>query len=323
MAIEMLSRDVRSAGYLGCMGMVSEKQVTVSADLEALAKKTGASSTLLESLVKVTGADNSLDTDQLIEHYNDVNDPDNSSSWPVALEGYGLKKTDVWPKTDVLVLKGAEPCPGGRVTQVNGAAAAGGTAQIKIEDAEACGLQQNDIVVLANCSNTDIFAITNNPSSGSDKSTLAHGAGINISPKLAGAYDTDSYIYRYRTEIFYVGPGSNGEPSLFLKRLASTASSTPLETLELARGIEDLQILLGEDSDKTPDQVANRYVSTVEKMDRVVSMKINLLARSEADVMGNIDQSYFFTLEKGDPDNEKARLRLPFQATVALRNRVK
>lgn len=81
------------------------------------------------------------------------------------------------------------------------------------------------------------------------------------------------------------------------------------DTDGVVEGIEDMQILYGEDTDPSPDGTPNYYVpaNTVVDMSKVVSVRINLTAR---------------TLENNLTSTGDGRLRRNFTSTIAIRNRL-
>ncbi|MCD2449273.1 PilW family protein [Methylicorpusculum oleiharenae] len=98
------------------------------------------------------------------------------------------------------------------------------------------------------------------------------------------------------------------------------------ENNELIEGIENMQILYGEDTDA--DGVPNYYVdaATIANMSQVISIRISLLARTIEDNLAAQPVPYSFNgtdVEPGDgthPDDR--RLRRVFTSTIALRNRL-
>lgn len=89
----------------------------------------------------------------------------------------------------------------------------------------------------------------------------------------------------------------------------------------LARGVEEMRILLGEDLDG--DQVPNRYVLADAPgldIERVVSVRIDLLVRSREDHVTN-DAPVFHHEWNKNTDRDR-HLRHEFSVTVALRNRL-
>ena len=83
--------------------------------------------------------------------------------------------------------------------------------------------------------------------------------------------------------------------------------------------IEQMQVYFGEDT--SGDGVANRMMAPDDvelDMDRVVSLRLNLLVRSGNDRQAMGTQTYFFDDERWEA--EDTRLRRQYSITVALRN---
>ena len=100
-------------------------------------------------------------------------------------------------------------------------------------------------------------------------------------------------------------------------------NTTP-EAIPIARGVESLQFLYGEDTQG--DEFADIYrasAADVTDFNRVVSIRIGLLIKSEIDFLTDSPVAVNFL---GDNFNTGAgadrRLRLQFFTTVGLRNRV-
>ena len=305
--MEFLSRDFRNAAFMGC-------------------STGGLSSNFINNVNPAKYADGAVkqaitifDGDQAILGFDNVTAIASGST----LDGFGLaigtSAGNVISGTDIIVLQGAKPCSGGKV--VSGGT---GTANIKIADAAACGLTQESIVIVSNCTTSEAFGITNNPlsSGASDKDTLSHAANLNVNVKLTGTYDDDSYIYKPSSTLFYIGNGASGEPSLFMKTLENeTAATGAYGTHELAEGIEDMQFLYGEDTDD--DGAVNRYVAAGTAsldMNRVIAIRTRLLTRTQ-DNLTQTNQTYNFNGVSITATD--SRMRVPFETTNAIRNRIK
>ena len=93
-------------------------------------------------------------------------------------------------------------------------------------------------------------------------------------------------------------------------------------------GIENIQVLFGEDTDADDegtngDGTANRYVYSDASgldMDRVVSLRIFLLARSLNDNLTTEPSPYYFVDPVAITPTDK-RLRKVFTTTITLRNK--
>ena len=85
--------------------------------------------------------------------------------------------------------------------------------------------------------------------------------------------------------------------------------------------MESIQLLFGEDTDASPDGIANRYVTAADVTFwvNVVSVRIELLMQSERTDL--VDGGQTLTFNGATFTATDGRLRYPFVATVSLRNR--
>ena len=188
-------------------------------------------------------------------------------------------------------------------------------------------LEEGDALLISDCETADIFQLTR--IGGSTPSlTLEHSTGMNTTDELSKAYTSGSRLYPARQITFCIAPGADPEqPSL--RRLTNPASGQTCTTHgdELVEGIENMQVLFGEDTDANDDGTnsdgtANRYLSFGADdldMDRVVSVRIFLLARSLNDNLTTESSPYFF-YDQGHAPGDK-RLRKAFTTTITLRNK--
>lgn len=185
------------------------------------------------------------------------------------------------------------------------------------------GLQQDQIVFVSDCGNADIFQISNaNPNT---SGTVVHNTG-NGSPGnynatnpgcpgggnahcLSKVYGADASLFNVQQTTYTIGPGSEGQPALFRNGQ------------EFIDGIENLQVLYGEDIDGSG--VANYYVPAdqVVDMGRVISVRFSVVTRSYDDnLTGGMAQNYIVLGANAvAPDN---RLRQVYTSTVTIRNRL-
>ena len=184
------------------------------------------------------------------------------------------------------------------------------------------GLEQDDIVFVADCSAGDIFQITN--ADPNTSGVVVHNTGngdpgnYNASnPGCPGAnahclskvYGSDAAMMVTVETSYAIAMGSEGQPALFRNGL------------EFLDGIENLQILYGEDIDASG--IANYYVPAdqVADMANVISIRFAVVVRSYDDnLTGGLTQNYnLFGTTVAAPDN---RLRQVYTSTVAVRNRL-
>ena len=279
-AMEFLSRDVRMAGFWGCAQF---------ADINDLLDDTNPQ---YVSLLTINGVANA-----------GVAGTDGAGGTPDSLTLTGAFNT------------GLQVLPNGL----------GGYGPLSSSDLTVNGnngLNQGDIVLISDCSQGDIFQITNaNPSNGN----VVHNTGaatvpgnLNKDPGCSGGnahclskiYQGDASIYRMRRLIYSIAPGASGEPALF--RNDGTSN------LELVDGIQNMQVLYGEDNNT--DGNANYYVpaGSVVKMENVVSIRITLLVRSYLDNVTTAAQSLQYAGAMFNaPDR---RLYQVYTTTIDIRN---
>ena len=192
-------------------------------------------------------------------------------------------------------------------------------------------LEKDDALLINDCETADIFQLTSDPS-GSPSPPLEHeidGNNANTSAELSKAYAAGSRLYPVRQTTYCIAPGADPEqPSL--RRLTNPASGKTCKDDgdELVEGIENMQVLFGEDTDADDegtngDGTANRYVPAGASgltMNRVVSVRIFLLARSLNDNLTTEPSPYYFVESDAITPTDK-RLRKVFTTTITLRNK--
>ena len=246
---------------------------------------------------------------------NVVNNLDTAGAGFVDYTAGGVVGTDGGSGPDSLVLRGGFDL-GLAVEPPYGPQA---SANIKVPSNS---LSQGDIVFASDCTAGDIFQITNaNPDSG----VLVHNTGATVSPGnynvsnpgcpgtnahcLSKVYGGDTKIMLPQEITYNVGIGAEGQPALFRNGE------------EYLDGIEDLQLLYGEDT--SGSGVAAYYVpaNQVTDMENVISIRLAVVARSYDDnLTGGIKQNYTVL-----GDNRTAadnRLRQVYTTTVTVRNRL-
>ncbi|HHH35268.1 MAG TPA: prepilin-type N-terminal cleavage/methylation domain-containing protein [Gammaproteobacteria bacterium] len=174
----------------------------------------------------------------------------------------------------------------------------------------------NDILMISDCTNADIFAATN-VANGLATTTIAHAAATNTDVNLSKAYRSDAVVMSFVKSAYYVGTNAAGVPALFRKRMVGAN----VQTEELVEGVENLQILYGEDTDG--DNIANRYANAdnVADFSNVVSVRFAMLVRTPEEVSTELDTKTYTLLDTVVDPVDDRRLRRIFSITVNLRNR--
>ena len=181
--------------------------------------------------------------------------------------------------------------------------------------------------LISDCDTGDIFQVT-----GISGTSLAHAAGTNTntSANLSKTYASSSRVYQARQVTFCIAAGADtSQPSL--RRLTNPTSGQTCASNgdELVEGVENMQILYGEDTDADSegangDGTANRYVAidTADlDVDRIVSVRLSVLARSLSNNLTTTPSPYTFNGTVVAPGATDKYLRKVFTTTITLRNK--
>jgi type IV pilus assembly protein PilW len=263
-ALELLSNDIRLAGYSGC------------ANLNSITPTVTANPPII-----------TLTATSALSGYNA-----SGSSWDPALSSTlsGLSKPPL---------------------------AGTGASGIPIMYPNACGISTGNALMVSDCTAAHIFRAT---SVSSDEST--HTQTIAPSNTLGNTYQSDAEIFIFTSRTYYIANGAGGQPALWrLDNNTATGGDNPVELVE---GVENMQILYGEDTDN--DRVPNRYftVNSVGNLADVVAVRLSLLTRTLDDSLLQLAQTYSYNGvtcpgSAGCPTDR--RLRHVFTTTINVRNR--
>ncbi len=318
-AAEYLGKDVRMVGYFGCVNakkMAFHNNVcggVVTCNSGGAGKdKFNAN---VEDIVTFDGSDSLVGFDNVV----DIDDAANQLLKDLGMV-VGTNDGDIASGTDVIFVKSAGTCDGGNVvfTGLGQTYRYKDTANVKIEDATSCKLEQGSLVMLSDCATVDLFAISSTPTGGAGQDTLTHGSNFNIEPRLQGAYGPGSEIYALNAKVIYIGTNTVGNRALYINSF-NTSSST-MSKAELVEGVTDMQVLYGEDTDG--DGSPNYYATAVNVTDMadVVALRVSYLVTSLDDNVTDNPQRYTFNGVTVTPTDN--RLRRVFTSTYALRNRL-
>lgn len=184
-------------------------------------------------------------------------------------------------------------------------------------------IETSDMIVVSDCETADIVQVTNADPNGTGELAHITGSGApgnsNIAnPGCSGGgsaqclskiYGGNASVFKVQQITYTIGNGAAGQPALFRNGQ------------ELVDGIEDFQVLYGEDTDSSG--YVNRYVSfgDVSDMANVISIRYALVVRSYSDNITTSPQSY--TVLGTNTDATDNRLRQVFTATTSIRNRLR
>jgi len=341
-ALDSLQRDIRLAGYYGCLRDVTRIEndlknpdnfgtdfKTAIQGFDYTATATGPSSTYTASSANP----------------NPVGVP--LANWTPALP-LGLKDK-VLPGTDVVVVRYLGGTP--MALTVNESGKYNTDGQVFVADTQAVNeYVEGDIVVISDCTQATIFQITglDSPTSGGGNTwrNLNHatagtpgndctvwGSGnhqtvSDTPPCKKQEYNQGGDIGKAITAAYYVGRAASGSgPALFRAVVNRTGG---LDHQEIVEGVENIQIMYGLDTNTTFDGFANQYVqaTSTTAWDKVVSVRIGVLMRTTGNVDPVADTGTYIlaasTPAAGvtiDPVDDKRRRRV-FTTTIQLRNRL-
>ena len=266
-AFQILSRDIRMAGYMGCVG---------------------------EGTVPVNTLNNSAaylwNFGQPIQGFEAA-----GSGWTPALP---TEITSPLGGHDILIIRGVDG-PGTRVLSHPGGTPPG-SADLKLTAGS--GLQIGDIVLVTDCLAAAVFQVTNtNTSAGQDN--VVHNTGEdtpgNATKNLGQSFEGGEII-RISTRSYYVRTNPNGTPALYWRRGNEVAE-------ELVEGVEDMQIDYGVDTDGDRATDVYQTADLVVDWESVVSVRINLLMQSTEDNIASQPQTYTFNDTTTTPADRRLR----------------
>lgn len=288
-AMSFLSRDLRQAGYAGCSSNTTFANTI----------RTGASDAVV-SFLDIT---------------NPIGGQDN-------VDGSG----DAYLGSDVVEVRFADSNGACDIESHNPTAA---SFQCEANN----DFERGEVLIVTDCSHTAVFQFTK---TGTDNSVVVHNAGGAVEPgnctkglgtPVVCTANGTSYpfnngtVMRMNAYQYFVGDNTLGEPALHRQRIdVDGAGEYGVVVEELVEGIEDMQVLYGEDTNG--DGTANYYVpfDEIADADDVISIRVSLLVRS---IENNIVQGTQTLIYNGsNTPFSDGRLRKVFTSTIALRNRL-
>lgn len=280
-AADILAGDIRMAGYQGCMTLDQiTPNVIVANPPEDL--------DLYNPENVLTGEDNLAAGDDLVDNHRAVVGTDSLTIRKASSSGADLT---------------------GNMTADN--------ANIQINGNPA-GFEQNDILMITDCANADIFQASS-VSNSSGTITIAHANNVNTTNRLSKAYQDDATVMAFESITYYVADtnrdNETGDPiyGLYAQRLD--------DTVELVAGVEDMQVLYGVDinADGSVDDYVN--AGAVADFTNVLSVRVALLVSSVTPATTQADTATYELLDKTVDPADGRYLRKVFAFTATVRNR--
>jgi type IV pilus assembly protein PilW len=281
--MELIMRDLRSAGFQGCSRPVDPDDFQ-----NALVNPT----TLLWNFTAP------------IQGYDA-----NAGAWTPALDALVPLATT---GSDVLVIRTTRQ--GQPMFRTNAATAAVGT--ISVDVPPGASIPDNTTMLIGDCRFSTVFLATGYAPAGATAQITHTDVGANpanATTSLNNTFLVDATVVPVDTVIYYVRPGTNG-PALWQR----VGAQNPQLLIE---GVENLQIRYGVDTNG--DLVVDQYVAAAAGTNwaNVISVSIAALIRSEVESGVERDSRTYSLLGTNvGPFNDR-RQRSIFTTTVALRNR--
>lgn len=226
-----------------------------------------------------------------------------------------IADADPAPGTDVLTLRTADD-PGSVLLTAD--MATDSSDLVTRDDFPADPLAPGDIAVVTDCGGAAVFQVTGFDG---DTGAIRHAVGGAFSPgndtaDLDRRFPAGSQVFRVRTTSYFIAPGGNGTGAALWRRDGDNPA------IELAAGVENLQVLYGEDTDgnRAPDT----YVAAdaVGDWQNVVALQVALLVAGVEDRVADEDPREFDLLGEAAGPFDDGRLRRVVTFTIALRNRL-
>ena len=330
-AFSVMASDLRGSGFVGCNPTLNNL-LEDDAGLGGLTDfQSGIDGWEYTATVTAPGDDytiTSVSTTGAVGDWTGVN-------WPSGPNLATVLAGRVIQGTDVLVSKFVEP-----VTDGSGAylvqQGTNNASATSITFTTNTGIEKGQILIFGDCDRGDVFQNGSGPNA-NNVNRNAGVAGIAPGNKNPSSVQwshgcTACQISEARGMIFFIGQGTSGEPALF--RYDYSMGSAAATFAELVEGIENMQLLFGEDlSPNDQDIQPTRYVTAdnITDIDNVVSVRISLLVRTPEPLpVQNKAQDWNRTFRLLGVDNATGvdittendqRVRKVFTTTIFMRNK--
>lgn len=293
-ALDVLSRDVRSAGFSGCRAIEDMNIVTIA-----------------DAPIPATIDENTV--------ISGINAPDPTPA------GLGA----VVAGTDVITVQRGQSCGGNLIGNIESI-----DEEIEIFSPNTCSVDAGDVFMIADCTDAHVFratgvtpdankqTITHDTTSNLSDDFCKRYTGTVCSVGDNKLYDFDAELLVFSSATYFIRLGTNGDPALwvFNNNAGAVAGSNPIELIE---GIEDMQVVYGLDTNG--DDIVDNYqnanvISTAVAWDQVISARISLLTQTQEQNLTTAAQNVNFN--GGTVTGTEGRLRRVFTTTIGVRNRV-
>jgi len=303
-ALNLLSKDIRTAGYSGCREIKRINLNTIA-----------------------SGAVAAVDNDSIIE---------GEENW-----GAGVVSTTlgaVKAGSDVLSVQHALGCG---ATLIGNLATA--NSDIEVNAPNTCNLNANQVLMISDCEDAHIFKATS-VTNGINKQTITYAESENLANKFCKKYPTlpqvgnctvedgdklygfNAEVYKFISISYFVRDDQNGLPALWIydhNSVVDTVNAATLNPKVLVEGINDLQMKYGVDDNY--DDVIDRYadaqvITNASDWGKVISVEVSLLVQSQNENLTLNAQE--ITYNGTTTTVADGHIQRVYNTTIAVRNRV-
>ena len=287
-AFNVMSRDIRGAGFVGCNPTITSLLDT-PADSPLSDFQAGVEGWEYDATGTAPGNDytiTSLTTTGAASNWGGYDRDASGAPDDLLAEVAG----EVLDGNDVLMVRSAmagsyedpSTCADGSVLRLKGSNPPNSTS---LTFNCATNIKKGELVIFGNCDRGDLFQNGSNDNA----STLTRDTGCgghepcNVNPASVNwsQFCENCQLYKAKGIVYYIGVGSGNEPALF--RYDYSLGTDVATFDELVEGIENMQILYGEDLSPNDDDIQpTRYVTgdNISNPDNVVAVRISLLVRT-------------------------------------------
>ena len=256
-AIDSITSDVQSSGYTGFYG--------------------GLSPNIENTLNNPT--DEEWDVSGPVKGYNNVNN------------GKKVLGLDKFTKgSDILLLKGMDGEVATVITH---------NSPSKLSISKTDELIAGDIVFVSDANQASLFQISS-ISHSSTTTTLnliisdGSSGGPGNAKLLDNTYDFGANVGKYNLQMFYLNTGRDKEVALYQANLSNDNGTISLKGVELASGIENIQIAYGINTSESDSVETFLAANKVTDWDDVTSVNIAMLAKSASDDVVSTETEYVY-----------------------------
>ncbi len=329
-ALDFIGRDVRKAGYRGCFSSNDDLHTTLL-DMASVPYEYNLTNGIAG--FESTGENEWTPDITTVLPYTNASGTD-TNVFSLASDGYGvgngINLDEIVSGTDIVTFRNLSAVER-RIAAPLNTALIEPTINIDVGWNE---FRKDQLVMIHDCAQATIFRVTSmSPNLGGVASTISQDLTIghqtvdtdataNISAQLnkGNVFQVDAAISAIESNTYYIQPGtglnSSGQHPLSLWKKATLGA--PVELIE---GIEDLQLLYGEDTDE--DGVPNQYVAAhfVSDWLAVITIRVTVVVNSIDDVGGSSVPTHGCTIQHCKEEQATDGLiRRAFTQTIQLRN---